>query len=649
MIAEGRRGADRDRGDEPMSGRELAEATRACPSCGFEGALNARYCRRCGQIRPIDPIAVSPSLTEAPPVQSRPDPVVFTPIATAVESRPRARVESRPPVAVEPRLPAFVEPQALTDLPLPAEFGSFTPASAWTPLPPDPDAPPDRQQPVSMRRCRHRARGRAQVCATCGGRPGPRIVVARSDGLGSVPADMSAATTLTPQQRRAMLIGAAVVGVSLLLAPLATVTSAIALVTALYLAILVQRIRIFTLALGDPDMVSIADEEARAIPASRLPVYTILVPAYREPEVIARLLTGLAALEYPAHKLDVKLLLEQDDPETYQAAIAANPGPHVEIIRVPPTGPKTKPKACVVGFARAKGRFVTIFDAEDRPEPLQLRRAVVAFQRRPDLACLQARLSYHNSNQNLITRWFTAEYAMWFGQFLPGLARQGVPVPLGGTSNHFRRTILDKVGGWDPHNVTEDADLGIRLHRQGYRTGVLDSITLEEANSDFVNWVKQRSRWYKGYLQTWLVHMRDPRRLWRELGPRGFVGFQLFVGGTPLIALLNPVFWALTATWFLARPDIIEALFPAWLYYLSLVCLVAGNFLFLYASVVSARVLGTPGLVGAALISPIYWVMMSIAAVKAVAQLVTAPSFWEKTTHGLDVPSSKKESRGAPA
>ena len=209
MIAEGRRGADRDRGDEPMSGRELAEATRACPSCGFEGALNARYCRRCGQIRPIDPIAVSPSLTEAPPVQSRPDPVVFTPIATAVESRPRARVESRPPVAVEPRLPAFVEPQALTDLPLPAEFGSFTPASAWTPLPPDPDAPPDRQQPVSMRRCRHRARGRAQVCATCGGRPGPRIVAARSDGLGSVPADMSAAATLTPAQLGKMKVQAA--------------------------------------------------------------------------------------------------------------------------------------------------------------------------------------------------------------------------------------------------------------------------------------------------------------------------------------------------------------------------------------------------------------------------------------------------------
>ena len=127
------------------------------------------------------------------------------------------------------------------------------------------------------------------------------------------------------------------------------------------------------------------------------------------------------------------------------------------------------------------------------------------------------------------------------------------------------------MGGWDPYNVTEDADLGIRLHRAGYRTVVLDSTTLEEANSDFVNWAKQRSRWYKGYLQTWLVHCAQPRRLWRDLGPRAFVGFNLFVGGTPLLALMNPVFWALTGLWFLAKPEFVAALFPAWLYYLSLV------------------------------------------------------------------------------
>lgn len=472
---------------------------------------------------------------------------------------------------------------------------------------------------------------------SCGGQPGPRVVIARTDGVGSVPPEMSAATTVTRSQRRVLLIAAAVFGLCLILRPQATLIAAIAGATVLYLAIFVQRIRIFARALGQPDIVSVSDDDARAIPASRLPIYTVLVPAYREPEVIERLLTSLAALEYPRHRLDIKLLLEQDDPDTYAAAIAARPGPHVEIIRVPPTGPRTKPKACVVGLARAKGRFVTIFDAEDRPEPLQLRRAVVAFDRRPDLACVQAKLSYHNAGQNLITRWFTAEYAMWFGQFLPGLAAQGAPVPLGGTSNHLRKAALDEVGGWDPYNVTEDADLGIRLHRQGFRTGVLDSITLEEANSDFVNWVKQRSRWYKGYLQTWLIHLRDPRRLWRELGPRGFVGFNLFVGGTPLVALINPIFWVMTGIWFLAKPEFVQALFPAWLYYTSLLCLVAGNFLFVYGAMVSVRATGRPDLVLASMLVPIYWLMMSVAAIKALVQLVSAPSFWEKTTHGLDV------------
>jgi cellulose synthase/poly-beta-1,6-N-acetylglucosamine synthase-like glycosyltransferase len=334
----------------------------------------------------------------------------------------------------------------------------------------------------------------------------------------------------------------------------------------------------------------------------------------------------------------VKLLLEADDPETLAAVTAARPPAHVEVIRVPPSEPRTKPKACNYGLLRSSGELVTIYDAEDRPEPLQLRRAVVAFRRvSPRVACVQAKLSYHNADQNIITRWFTAEYALWFEEFLPGLASLGTPVPLGGTSNHIRRRILQDVGGWDPHNVTEDADLGIRLHRLGYRTVVLDSVTLEEANSDFVNWAKQRSRWYKGYLQTWLVHVRQPRRLWHEVGPRAFLGFNLFVGGTPLLALMNPIFWALGALWFLAKPEFVAALFPAWLYYMSLVALVAGNFVGLYSAMLGAYRTGRPELVLAALFVPIYWLMMSIAAIKALLQLVTAPSFWEKTAHGLDL------------
>jgi cellulose synthase/poly-beta-1,6-N-acetylglucosamine synthase-like glycosyltransferase len=278
-----------------------------------------------------------------------------------------------------------------------------------------------------------------------------------------------------------------------------------------------------------------------------------------------------------------------------------------------------------------------VFDAEDRPDPLQLRRAAFALARLdPSVACLQAKLHYHNVGQNQITKWFSDEYVRWFASVLPALVALKAPVPLGGTSTHIRRQVLEDVGGWDPFNVTEDADLGIRLHRLGYRTRVLDSVTYEEANSDFINWVKQRSRWYKGYLQTWLVHTRHPRLLWRQLGPGGFVGFHVIVGATPLLALANPFFWLLTALWFGGGLHIVRVLFPAWIFYPALVSVVLGNFVALYGVVISVRLAHYPGLVIPALLSPLYWVFMSIAAIRAFAQLITAPSFWEKTTHGLD-------------
>jgi cellulose synthase/poly-beta-1,6-N-acetylglucosamine synthase-like glycosyltransferase len=197
--------------------------------------------------------------------------------------------------------------------------------------------------------------------------------------------------------------------------------------------------------------------------------------------------------------------------------------------------------------------------------------------------------------------------------------------------------VLEEAGGWDPFNVTEDADLGVRLHRRGYRTGVLESTTGEEANSDFVNWVKQRSRWYKGYLQTWLVHCRRPRGLLSDLGWKGFVEFHLFVGGTPLLAILNPLFWLMTVLWFIGRPAFISHLFPAPVYYLGLICWLGGNFIFVYACMLSAYETRQPKLTLAAFLMPVYWVMMSLAAAKAAIQIVWNPSYWEKTQHGLDL------------
>ena len=443
----------------------------------------------------------------------------------------------------------------------------------------------------------------------------------------------------------------AILGFFAIVAPLVTAIGLIAAVTLLYLAALIYRLAIYWLSFRNPEVAVVTDEEARSIPADELPIYTVLVPAYHEPSVIGALIGRLREFEYPVDKLDIRILLEEDDGETIAATaaeLAAHPGPQFTIVRVPDSQPRTKPKACNYGLLGARGEYVTIYDAEDRPEPLQLRRAVVALERfGSSVACLQAKLSYYNADQNLLTRWFTIEYAMWFSFLLPGLVSERGPLPLGGTSNHFRRAVLLAVGGWDPYNVTEDADLGIRLARQGYQTRVLESTTLEEANSDVINWIKQRSRWYKGYLQTWLVHTRHPRQLRRELGWRGIVGFNLFVAGTPLLALLNPVFWTLTALWFLVHPAVILALFPAWLYYLSLGVMVVGNFSLFYTWLVSARITGSRSLVFASLLVPLYWALMSLAATKAAIQLVSAPSFWEKTVHGLDLATQPERATAA--
>jgi cellulose synthase/poly-beta-1,6-N-acetylglucosamine synthase-like glycosyltransferase len=458
-----------------------------------------------------------------------------------------------------------------------------------------------------------------------------------TDGLRLARPEFSAYRTLSRRQTIGLAALAALIVIAALTRPAGLMVAIFAVTTLLYLATLIYRLVLLRIALRNPSSVRVTDDQARAIPDDELPVYTILIPAYREAEVIARTVAALERLDYPRDRLDVKLLLEADDRETIAAARALEPQLDLDIVLVPPGRPRTKPKACNYGLTRARGELVTIYDAEDQPEPLQLRRVVAAFRRLPGLyGCLQAKLSYHNVTQNLLTRWFTAEYETWFSLMLPALARVGGPIPLGGTSMHIPRSVLEAVGAWDAYNVTEDADLGVRLQRLGYRVAVLDSTTLEEANSDTVNWVKQRSRWYKGYLQTWLVHMRHPARLWQEVGAWPFLGITLLLAAIPVVALINPAFWFLTGLWFLAQPAPLAALLPPFIYYPALVSMLAGNFVALYISVIAIRMTGRENLLPAVLLSPFYWLLMSIAALRAVLQLVINPSFWEKSVHGLD-------------
>ncbi|EHL07746.1 glycosyltransferase, group 2 family protein [Desulfitobacterium hafniense DP7] len=390
-----------------------------------------------------------------------------------------------------------------------------------------------------------------------------------------------------------------------------------------------------------------AVEEVAAIDESQLPVYTILVPVYKEKEVIRQLIHNIQVLDYPQYKLDVCILLEEDDKETIETVMNMNLPHYFTPVIVPPSQPKTKPKACNYGLLRAKGRYVVIYDAEDRPEPDQLKKVYLAFKRLPDsYVCIQSKLNYFNSNQNLLTRFFTQEYSMWFELLLVGIMKTKTPIPLGGTSNHFKIDFLREVGAWDPFNVTEDADLGIRLFKKGYHTAIVDSRTWEEANSKVSNWLRQRSRWIKGYMQTWLVHMRHPVELFRICGLKGFIGYQAMVLGTPLLPLLNPIFWSLLVLWYLTEAGWISDLFPGILYYIACFQLIFGNFMFMYTNAVGMyHVIRdcslkneqpfSYGLVKYALLTPLYWILMSVAAYKALIQLVIKPFYWEKTTHGL--------------
>ena len=277
-----------------------------------------------------------------------------------------------------------------------------------------------------------------------------------------------------------------------------------------YLFTIAYKLITVFISIVSPGDIRVSPEEIERLDDDTLPLYTVLVPLYKEAGIAQKIVNSVTTLDYPADKLDVILLLEEDDNETRAALEETTLPSCVRTLVVPEGKPKTKPRACMHGLGVARGEYLVIYDAEDRPEPDQLKKAVVGFRRLPErVACLQAKLNYYNPRQNWLTKWFTIEYTTWFDLFLPGLNRMGMPIPLGGTSNHFRTEPLREIGGWDPFNVTEDCDLGIRLHKAGHRTRVMDSTTWEEANSALGNWIRQRSRWVKGYIQTHLVHTRE--------------------------------------------------------------------------------------------------------------------------------------------
>ena len=368
-----------------------------------------------------------------------------------------------------------------------------------------------------------------------------------------------------------------------------------------------------------------------------LPVYSVLVPLFREVSVLGQLTGALRRLRYPTDKLDIKLILEEEDMLMQRAVAGLRLDPWVEVIVVPAGLPQTKPRALNFALQFCRGGLVTIYDAEDIPERDQLRKAARRFAAAPpELACLQAKLTFYNPDENWLTRQFTAEYATLFGVLLEVLANHRLPLPLGGTSNHFRMDVLRSVGAWDPYNVTEDADLGLRLARLGYDTEMLDSLTYEEPNTRLGNWMRQRARWLKGFLMTWFVHMREPLVFMRDLGPSGFWAAQALTLGIFASALLHPLCMVATLVCYILYPEVPKGagLAVLMLAGLNFLVLVAGYAISITLTRRALQAQGRANWVTLATM-PVYWVLMSAAAWLALWQFITRPFHWNKTEHGL--------------
>jgi len=368
--------------------------------------------------------------------------------------------------------------------------------------------------------------------------------------------------------------------------------------------------------------------------------YYLLCPMYKESQMVEQLVNNLNKIQYPRDLLHVCLLLEPDDLNTIEAAKQITGRfddlkVHVMIVPEYYPGPKTKPRAMNYALEQIKDNdgYVVVYDAEDEPEIDQLLKAVTCFDRNPQIHCYQAALNYKNFKENWLSRMFTMEYSFWFDNLILGLATIEAPIPLGGTSNHFRIQSLRDVGGWDSFNVTEDCELGLRMYKNNMKVGVLNSTTWEEACCQPWNWIKQRTRWSMGYMYTWAT-VSSPKN-WR-----GLLTWHLFVLGTPLVALINVFMLSVFGLWVTGHD--VSTFFPTLFYYkLGILSFVVGNGTCILLPAIAFWARGHKKRALLCLTLPIYWLLHSIAAYRALYQYIKNPHKWEKTQHGL----SKRDDR----
>jgi cellulose synthase/poly-beta-1,6-N-acetylglucosamine synthase-like glycosyltransferase/glycosyltransferase involved in cell wall biosynthesis/O-antigen/teichoic acid export membrane protein len=454
----------------------------------------------------------------------------------------------------------------------------------------------------------------------------------------------SAISTFIPWQVAFIAFIVAIAVLGLILNYTAAIITVVAILSGIYFIDVVFNLFVILKSLYLPPELKFEASEIKNLISEFLPVYSILCPLFREAKVLPGFIDSIEKLNWPKEKLDVLLLLEEDDEETISTAASLNLPFYVRTIIVPNSEPKTKPKACNFGLSKAIGEYLVIFDAEDRPEPDQLKKAYLGFKKTDEnVVCLQAKLNYFNPHQNLLTRLFTAEYSLWFDVMLTGLQSINTTIPLGGTSNHFKINAIKNLEGWDPFNVTEDCDLGVRIFKKGLKTAIIDSTTWEEANSNVANWLRQRSRWIKGYLQTYLVHNRNPIQFVKKHGWHAFI-FQLIIGARMAFMLINPILWLLTFSYFtlysLVGPTI-ESFYPSIVLYMAVISLIAGNFMYVYDYMIGCAKRGQWNLIKFIYLIPFYWLMASVSATIAIYQLIIKPHYWEKTIHGLHLDKEK--------
>jgi glycosyltransferase XagB len=453
-----------------------------------------------------------------------------------------------------------------------------------------------------------------------------------------LPHHKSALYTFKTWQKLLLASLVLLIALGLALNPVITFIFFIAILSSIYFSDMLFNLYLIIKNLRSPPEIKATAKDINSLKDEDLPVYTILCPLYKEARVLPQFVDSISKIDWPKDKLDILLLLEDNDTETIQAAENLDLPPYITTVIVPFSEPKTKPKACNYGLHFAKGEYVVVYDAEDIPDPEQLKKAYLAFTKLSEkVFCVQAKLNYYNTDQNLLTKLFTAEYSLWFDVILPGLQVLETAIPLGGTSNHFKVKDLINLHGWDPFNVTEDCDLGMRLFKEGYRTAIIDSTTLEEANSNVKNWIRQRSRWIKGYLQTYLVHMRDPVEFFKTHGWHALL-FQLTIGLRISFILINPILWVTTISYFVLNQYVgpaIESVYPPPVFYIAVTSLIFGNFLYLYNYMIGLAKRENWSVIKYVYLVPFYWVLMSVAAFIAFYQLFFKPHYWEKTTHGL--------------